>query len=81
MTSFSVRFKGMLWKTHCDRLDAAGIELQSSEPALQIGSIKTGEPINTVIVEAASEEEATAKVMETLAPDDVNFTQWETGPA
>ena len=80
MPIFSVRFKGLLWKTHCDRMEKAGIVLQSSEPALQIGSVKTGEPVNTVIVEADSEEEATARVMETLAPDDVNFTQWEGGP-
>lgn len=80
MQTFAVRFKGLLFKLHLDRLDKAGIELHSSKPGLRIGSIETGEPINTVIVEADSEEAAVAKVMEKLAPDDVNFTQWESGP-
>ena len=71
MQTFAVRFKGLLFKLHLDRLDKAGIELHSSKPGLRI---------NTVIVEADSEEAAVAKVMEKLAPDDVNFTQWESGP-
>lgn len=80
MPIFSVRFKGLLFKTHRDRMEETGIVLQESKPALRIGSVETGEPINTVSVEADSAEDAVAKVMETLAPDDVNFTQWEGGP-
>jgi hypothetical protein len=80
MPLFSVRFKGMLAGTHRTRLTAAGVELQSSKPALQIGPIRTGQPIHTALVEADSVEEAVAKVMETLTPDDVNFSGWEGGP-
>jgi len=77
MPSFAVRFKGMLFKNQRARLSAAGIELVSSEPAMQIGSIKTGEPINTVTLEADSEEQAIATVKQKLSPDDVNFSGWE----
>jgi hypothetical protein len=77
MPSFAVRFKGLLFKSHCARLSAAGIELVSSEPSMQIGPIKTGEPVNTVLVEADSEQQAIATVKAKLTPDDVNFTEWE----
>lgn len=77
MPSFYVRFKGMLFKTHYERLPKAGVEVQSSEPSMEIGGIKTGEPINTVVVEAASEDAAVQAVRRALVPDDVNFTAWE----
>jgi ATP phosphoribosyltransferase len=77
MPSFAVRFKGLLFKSHLALLGQAGIELESSEPGMRIGPIQTGEPINTVIVEADSEDEALAKVKERLVPDDVNFSSWE----
>lgn len=77
MPSFAVRFKGMLFKHQRARLSAAGIDLVSSEPGMQIGSIKMGEPINTVSLEADSEEAAIATVKQKLSPDDVNFSAWE----
>jgi hypothetical protein len=79
MSSFYVRFKGMLFKAHYERLPKAGVEIQSSDPSMEIGGIKTGEPINTVVVEAASEEAAVQAVKRALVPDDVNFTAWEAG--
>jgi hypothetical protein len=81
MASFAVRFKGVLFKLHLKRLERAGIELVSSEPSMQIGPIKTGEPVNTVLVDAASEEEAIATVRQKLTPDDVNFSGWDAEPA
>lgn len=75
MPSHAVRFKGMLTKAHRERLAAAGITLESSEAGSQIGLMK----IHTVRVEAGSAEEAVARVRETLAPDDVNFSNWEAG--
>jgi hypothetical protein len=79
MSSFYVRFKGMLFKAHYERLPKAGVEIQASEPSMEIGGIKTCEPINTVVVEAASEEAAVQAVKRALVPDDVNFTAWEAG--
>jgi hypothetical protein len=81
MVSFAVRFKGILFKLHLKRLKAAGIVLVSSEPGMQIGGIKTGEPVNTVLVDAGSEEQAIASVRQKLTPDDVNFSNWEAEPA
>jgi len=81
MASFAVCFKGVLFKLHLERLADAGIALQSSEPAMQIGMIKTGEPINTVTLEADSEEQAIATVKQKLSPDDVNFSNWDADPA
>lgn len=81
MTSFAVCFKGVLFKLHLERLEDAGIAFESSEPAMQIGSIKTGEPTNTVLVDADSEEQAIATVKAKLTPDDVNFSNWEADPA
>jgi hypothetical protein len=69
----------MLFKAHYERLPKAGVEIQASEPSMEIGGIKTGEPINTVVVEAASEEAAVQAVKRALVPDDVNFTAWEAG--
>lgn len=77
MPSYAVRFKGLLFKAHHERFDRAGIVHESSEPGMQIGEIKTGEPINTVRVEADSEQEAMTAVREVLVPDDVNFSNWE----
>lgn len=77
MPSFSVRFKGMLFKNHRARLGRAGIDLVSSEPGMQIGPIRTGEPVNTVLVEAESDDQAIATVKSKLTPDDVNFSSWE----
>lgn len=77
MSSFYVRFKGMLFKTHFKRMNKAGIVFESSEPGMEIGGIKTGQPINTVVVEATSEEAAVQVVRRALVPDDVNFTAWE----
>ena len=80
MASIAVRFKGVLFKLHLDRLEDAGIAVQPSEPAMQIGSVKVGEPINTVLVDADSEESAITAVKAKLTPDDVNFSGWEAGP-
>lgn len=77
LSSFYVRFKGLLFKAHYERLPKVGIEIRASEPSMQIGGIKTGEPINTVVVEAASKEAAVQAVKRALVPDDVNFTAWE----
>jgi len=77
MPRFHVRFKGMLFKAHFKRMSTVGIDFKSSEPGMQIGPIKTGEPINTVVVAAASEEVAVQAVKRALVPDDVNFTAWE----
>jgi hypothetical protein len=81
MATYSVRFKGLLFKTHCERLPKAGVELQSSEPSMQIGGIKTGEPINTALVEASTEEQAILVIKAALVPDDINFSHWEAEPA
>ena len=77
MPSYTVRFKVLLFKAHRERLDRARIVLESSKPGMQIGAIKTGEPINTVRVEAGSEQEAVTAVQKVLVPDDVNFANWE----
>jgi hypothetical protein len=77
MPTYSVRFKGLLFKAHYERLPKAGVELQSSEPSMQIGGIKTGEPINTALVEASSEEQAMLAIKAALVPDDINFSDWE----
>lgn len=81
MPSFTVRFKGMLFQHQRAGLSEAGIDLVSKEPALRIGMVKTGASINTVLVEAASEEQAIATVKAKLTPDDVNFSGWEAEPA
>jgi hypothetical protein len=80
MPTYSVRFKGLLFKTHYERLAKAGIELQSSEPSMQIGEVETGEPINTALVEASSEERAVLAIKAALVPDDINFSAWEAQP-
>lgn len=77
MPQFSVRFKGLLMKSQRIRLEAAGIAHQSSEPSMRIAMIKTGPPIHTVAVEAASAEQALATVREALEPDSSTFSNWE----
>lgn len=79
MATFSVRFKGLLFKSHLERLRDAGIPLKSSERSMQVGIIETGEPINTVSVEAGSEQEALEAVETALGVDAVNFSGWEAG--
>ncbi|HEV2789702.1 MAG TPA: hypothetical protein VGV69_00200 [Solirubrobacterales bacterium] len=81
MATFSVRFKGMLFGTHLEQLGKAGIEVKSSEPSMELGGIKMGEPIHTVVVEAGSEQEALETVEATLGNDSVNFSDWESGAA
>ena len=81
MATYSVRFKGLLFKAHYERLPKAGVEIQASEPSMEIGGIKTGEPINTALVEADSEEQAMVVVKAALVPDDSNFSAWEAAPA
>jgi hypothetical protein len=81
MPFFAVRFKGMLTKDERERLKAAGVKIVGHEPSMRIGLVKTGVPIYTVHAEAASEQEAMAKVREALEPDTANFSNWETGPA
>ena len=81
MPAFLVRFKGMLAKQERERLEAAGIEIDHKEASLQIGIVKTGRPIFTVHVDAASEDEALAKVRTALDPDTGNFSNWESEPA
>jgi hypothetical protein len=81
MPFFAVRFKGMLTKPDRESLEAARIEIVGHEPSMRIGLVRTGVPVYTVHAEAASEQEALAKVREALEPDTANFSRWETGPA
>lgn len=78
MTTFAVRFKGMLNRMQLERLDRRGIAIEDEESSLQIGPIQTGPPIYTVHVGAASEDEALEQVRSTLEPDTGNFSDWET---
>ncbi|MGN6254529.1 MAG: hypothetical protein ACTHO8_06060 [Solirubrobacterales bacterium] len=80
MPTYSVRFKGLLSQAHRARLEEDGIVIDSSRPSMQVGLVKTGRSIHTAAVEADSAEDALAMAMEALAPDDVNFTEWEAGP-
>lgn len=77
MAEFRVRFKGMLNRSERDRLAAAGIALESSEPSSIGGIPGAGRPIYTVSVEAESSEQALTKVREALDPDTGNFSDWE----
>lgn len=81
MPAFVVRFKGMLTKQERGRLEAAGIEIERKEHSMRVGLVKTGRPIFTVRIEAASEDEALAQVREALDPDTANFSNWEAEPA
>jgi hypothetical protein len=75
--SFSVRFKGMLTGTDREQLAAANIEIAGSEPSMTIGTVRIGRPIYTTHVEAASPEDALARVRAALEPDTGNFVDWE----
>jgi hypothetical protein len=82
MPSFHVRFKGMLTGQERERLTAAGIELVDSQPSMVLGTpetgmARTGRPIYTVSVAAASADEALRKVREAIEPDTANFSGWE----
>jgi hypothetical protein len=77
MPLFAVRFKGMLTKDERERLKQAGVTIESQEPSLQIGFVKTGAPIYTGHITAVSEDEALQKVREALDPDTANFSGWE----
>ena len=85
MPTFAVCFKGMLTKDERERLAAAGLEVAGSEPSMRSGfeggSLGIGRPIYTVTVEAASSEEALARVREAIEPDTANFSNWEARPA
>lgn len=77
MPAQAVRFKGMLHKVHYERLEKAGIVLESKEPSMQIGAIKTGRPIYTVTLEADSPQAALDRVRALLMPDTSTFVDWE----
>lgn len=77
MASFSVRFKGMLNKSERERLVAAAILVDSSEPASIGGIPGTGRPTYIASVEASSADEALMKVRDALEPDTGNFSNWE----
>ena len=81
MPTFTVRFKGMLFGTHLEQLRNAGVDLKSSEPSMELGGVKFGEPLHTATIEAASEQEALEAVEAALGIDSVNFSDWEAGPA
>jgi hypothetical protein len=79
--AFLVRFKGMLTRQERERLEAAGLTIESRERSMRIGLVKTGRPVFTVRVEAASEDEALQAVKAALDPDAANFSSWEAEPA
>ncbi len=75
MPTFSVRFQGLLFKSHFESLAKAGLAVKSSETP----EIGFGPSIHTVDVEAASEEEALEAVEFAIGPDSANFSRWEAG--
>lgn len=77
MARFRVRFKGMLNRAERERLAAAGVALEESEPSSIGGIPGAGRPIYSVRVEAESQERALAAVREALDPDTGNFSNWE----
>jgi len=82
MPSFHVRFKGMLTGQERERLTAAEIHLEGSRSSMVAGSVetgtaRTGRPIYTVSLEAASADQALARVREAIEPDTANFSNWE----
>lgn len=77
MASFQVRFKGMLNKGERERLVAAAILVDSSEPSSIGGIPGAGRPTYIASVEAESAEQALAKVREALEPATGNFSAWE----
>jgi hypothetical protein len=85
MPTFAVRFKGLMTGQERERLAATGIKLEGSRSSMiagnpETGTVRTGRPIYTVSVEAASKDEALAKVREAIEPDSSNFSGWEAGP-
>jgi len=85
MPIFAVRFKGLMTAQERERLGTAGIELKGSRSSMvagdpETGTVRTGRPIYTVAVEAASEVEALARVRAAIEPDTSNFSGWEAGP-
>ena len=81
MPAFAVRFKGMLTRDERERLAAAGLEMTGSESSKVGGTIGIGRPIYTVTIEAATADEALARVREAIEPDTANFSDWEVEPA
>lgn len=81
MAPYRVRFKGMLNRAERERLAAAGIGLEGSEPSSVGGIPGAGRPIYSVGVEAESSEQALATVREALDPDTGNFSNWEVDSA
>ncbi len=77
MASFRVRFKGLLNKSERERLVAAAILVDSSEPSSVGGIPGTGRPTYIASVEASSADEALTKVREALDPDTGNFSDWD----
>jgi hypothetical protein len=82
MPSFAVRFKGFMTGQERERLAAAGVRLEGSRASMvagdpETGTVRTGRPIYTVTVDAASEEEALGRVREAIEPDTANFSGWE----
>jgi hypothetical protein len=85
MPIFAVRFKGLMTAQERERLGAAGVTIEGSRSSMvvgnpEIGTVRTGRPIYTVAVEAASKDEALARVREAIEPDTSNFSGWEAGP-
>jgi hypothetical protein len=77
MARFHVRFKGMLNRSERERLLAAGIAIEESEPSRVGGIPGGGRPIYTVGLEAGTAEQALAEVRQAIEPDTGNFTDWE----
>jgi hypothetical protein len=74
MPTFAVRFKGLMTGQERERLGAAGIKLEGRRSSMiagdpETGTVRIGRPIYTVVVEAASESEALARVREAIEPD------------
>ncbi|HEY3491602.1 MAG TPA: hypothetical protein VGK43_01545, partial [Solirubrobacterales bacterium] len=74
---FRVRFKGILNRSERQRLVAAAILVDSSEPSSVGGIPGAGRPTYIASVEASSAEEALMTVREALEPDTANFSNWE----
>lgn len=86
MRTFAVHFKGMLTGQERERLAVAGIEIAGSRASMRAGTeetgiVGTGRPIYTAKLEAATAEEALAKVREAIEPDTSNFSGWDAEPA
>jgi len=65
-----------------ERLLAAGIDIASSRASMRAGTeesgtVSTSRPIYTAKLDAASAEEALARVREAIDPDTSNFSGWK----